>query len=389
MNDIVKTGIAAAALVAGSVAASAQDIAALEARIATLESQQAGQGQVVAAPGVRLTFYGYAKFDAIADNNYDLGITTGAMAGVTDGSLLEGSGSNAHAYESRLGLRGNMDTDMGELKFVLEGDFFGNGGGSFRLRHAYGEVGSLLAGQTWTNWVPIEGGPGAVQDFNGMAGGSYYRAPQIRYTVRPNDQWRFSVALEEDNAPGTSSRVAFSGFAGYANGPVKLGIGAVSRGLETAGLGDVSGYGMAIGVDYEAWQGGKLHAQYIGGEGITTMLNNIGSSGIEAANPNGRYAFDVDTNGDAIKATAVKVGITQALGQKSDLSLAHGFQRYSDYAGAQDSFTKQVSSTHLTYRYNATKNIMFAGEVAYLEREQFDGKTFDNTRLQGVVKFSF
>ncbi|MDF3608057.1 DcaP family trimeric outer membrane transporter [Paracoccus sp. DMF-8] len=381
--------LAAVALIGGAGMAGAQDLSSLEARIAALENSQPAQGQVSVAPGVKLSFYGYTKLDMISDNNFDLGATTGAMAGVTTGSALEGSGSNAHAYESRLGMRGTIDTDIGEVKFNIEGDFFGSGGGNFRLRHAYGEVGPLLAGQTWTNWVPAEGTVATVQDFNGPAGSSYYRTPQIRYTHRPNDQWRLSLAIEEDYAPGTQTRLAVTGFAGYSNGPLKVGIGAISRGIETTDHGDVTGYGYAIGADYEAWQGGKIHAQYLGGKGITTLLNNAGFSGLEVENPGAKYAFDVDTNGDTIKATTMRFGVTQKIGEKSDISLAHGFQRYDDYAGALGNYTKEVSSSYVTYRYHATKQVMLAAEVSHVEREQFDGTKFDNTRLQGVVKFTF
>lgn len=388
-NGKIRTAgkIATAALIGSTGAVAAQDLSSLEARITALESEQSQKGQVSVAPGVKLSFYGYAKLDVITDNNFDLGATTGGMAGVTAASA-EGSGSNAHAYESRLGVRGTIDSDLGEVKFNIEGDFFGSGGGSFRLRHAYGEIGSLLAGQTWTSWVPAEGGPATVQDFNGLAGSSYYRTPQIRYTYRPNDQWRFAVAIEEDYAPGPATRLALTGFAGYADGPLKIGMGAISREIETAAFGNVTGYGYAIGADYDAWQGGKLHAQYIGGKGITTLLNNAGFSGYEAGAA-GKYAFDIDANGDAIKAKGVKLGVTQKLGEKSDITLAHGFQSYDDYADAAGDYTKKLSSSYLTYRYFATKSVMLAAEASYVEREQFNGESFDNTRLQGVVKFTF
>lgn len=379
------SGMAAVALIGCVGSAAAQDLASLEARIAALESEKEERGQISVAPGVKLSFYGYTKLDLISDNNHDLGHTTGGMAGIT-GTSREGSSSGAHAYESRLGLRGTIDSDLGELKFNIEGDFFGSGGGNFRLRHAYGELGPLLAGQTWTSWVPMEGGP-ATQDFNGPAGGSFYRTPQVRYTFRPNDQWRVGAAIEEDYAPGSATRVAFTAFAGYANGPLKVGMGAISREIETS-HGDVSGYGYAIGADYEAWQGGKLQAQYVGGKGISTLLNNAGFAGHETTAA-GKYAFDVDNNGDAIKAKGVKFGVSQKIGEKSDIALTHGFQRFDDFAGAGGAFTKEISSSYLTYRYFATDALMFAAEVSHLEREQFDGDSFDNTRLQGVIKFTF
>ncbi|WP_156933684.1 DcaP family trimeric outer membrane transporter [Paracoccus sp. J39] len=379
--------LGAAAWIGFSGTAAAQDLRALEARIAALEAEQAAAPGVIANPGVKLTFYGFTKLDVISDNNYDLGNTTGGMAGVNATSLKDRS-TGAHAYESRLGVKGSVDTDIGPLKFNIEGDFYGGGGGTFRLRHAYGEVGPLLAGQTWTNWVPAEGGPGAVQDFNGPAGGSYYRTPQVRFTYKPNENWRFSAAIEEDVAPGSASNLALTGFAGYSTGRLKLGMGVMSRSLETAGNDSVRGLGYAIGADFEAWEGGKLQLQYLGGKGIATALSNSAFAGLEVGAA-GKYAFDIDANGDAIKVNTMKAGVTQKLGEKSDISVAYSFQRYDDYAGADASYTKKLSSAYLTYRYFPTKPLMLAAEVAWGEREQFDGTSFDNTRLQGVVKFTF
>lgn len=386
MKIAAKGGVVAAALVGTAGIAAAQDLSSLEARIAKLEAEKAAAGSVTAAPGVKLSFYGYAKLDVIGDDNYDLGNTSGGMAGITAASVEDG-GTGAHAYESRLGVRGTIDTDIGEVKFNIEGDFFGSGG-AFRLRHAYGEVGPLLAGQTWTTWVPFEGGPAAVQDFNGLAGGSTYRTPQVRFTHKPTDQWRLAVAVEEDVASGSSSNVALTAFAGYSTPKVKVGMGLIARSLETASDDSVHGFGYSIGADIEAWQGGKVHLQYIGGKAITTALNNAGFSGIEVGAA-GRYAFDIDADGNAIKAHAIKAGITQKLGEKSDISIAYGMQRYDDYAGAAANYTKEINSAYITYRYFATKSVMLAAEVGRVEREQFDGTTFDNTRLQGVVKFTF
>lgn len=385
-----KTCVLAAAIVGGStVSAAAQDLASLEARIAALESEKAVAAPVTAGPGVNLSFYGYAKLDLVGDNNYDLGYTTGGMASVGADSIVDG-GSGASAFESRLGVKGSVDTDLGELRFNLEGDFFGapGGSGNFRLRHAYGEIGSVLAGQTWTNWMPFEGAPSTIQDFNGAAGGSNYRVPQLRYTFKPNDQVRLSLALEEDYAPGTQSSLALTAFGGYTSSKVKAGLGLIARTLETNVDDTVHGFGYALGADFEVWEGGKLQLQYVGGKGISTVLNNAGAATIDIAT-GGKFAYDIDANGDAIKAHGLKAGMFHKVNEKSDISLSHGMQRYDDYAGAVPSATKQINSTYLTYRYFASKQVMLAGELSYIEREQFDGASFDNTRLQGVIKFTF
>lgn len=379
--------IVAASLMGATGIASAQDIAALEARIAALEAEKAAAPSMGASEGVKINFYGYTKLNLAADDTYDLGHTTGGMGGVTT-ATIEDRGTNAQAFESRFGVRGSMDTGFGLAKFNIEGDFFGNGGGTFRLRHAYGEVGSLLAGQTWTTWVPFEGAPVNVQDFNGLAGGTSYRAPQVRFTYKPNDQWRLSAAIEEDPAPGTSSNLALTAFAGYSSPKVKVGMGLISRSLETALDDTVNGYGYAIGADVDAWEGGKVQLQYLGGKGITTALGNSGFSGIEVGAA-GKFAFDIDANGDAIKADTFKAGVSQKIGEKSDISLAYGMQRYDSFAGAAANYTKEINSTYLTYRYFPTKNLMLAAEIGRVEREQFDGASFDNTRIQGGVQFTF
>ena len=47
----------------------------------------------------------------------------------------------------------------------MEGDFYSSGD-QFRLRHAYGEIGDLLVGQTWTTFTDVAAAP-ATLDFEG------------------------------------------------------------------------------------------------------------------------------------------------------------------------------------------------------------------------------
>ena len=53
--------------------------------------------------------------------------------------------------QSRLGFRSSTPTPLGELKTIFEFELFGTGVDSgqttFRLRHAWGELGPLGAGQ--------------------------------------------------------------------------------------------------------------------------------------------------------------------------------------------------------------------------------------------------
>jgi hypothetical protein len=62
----------------------------------------------------------------------------------------------------------------------VEGDFFGSGNG-YRLRHAYGEVGSLLVRQTWTTFTDIAAAP-ATLDFEGSVFSFNRRPAMVRWT---------------------------------------------------------------------------------------------------------------------------------------------------------------------------------------------------------------
>ena len=66
------------------------------------------------------------------------------------------------------------------IRIFTEGDFFGQSN-AFRLRHAYGEVGSLLVGQTWTTFTDVAAAP-ATLDFEGSVSSVNRRQAQARWT---------------------------------------------------------------------------------------------------------------------------------------------------------------------------------------------------------------
>ncbi|MFB9146839.1 DcaP family trimeric outer membrane transporter [Halomonas alkalicola] len=144
-----------------------------------------------------LNLYGYAKLDMIYDVDDDLGNAVSRAAISLDGEPSSNGHTTMHAFQSRLGFTTATPAGGSELKTMIEGDFYGGGGGTFRLRHAYGEWNGLLAGQTWTNF----GGFLAMHptvDFTPTPGiGNAARQAQLRYTVDG-----FSIALEDPESLG-------------------------------------------------------------------------------------------------------------------------------------------------------------------------------------------
>jgi hypothetical protein len=106
------------------------------------------------------------------------------------------------ARQSRFNIETRTQTAYGTAKTLIEGDLEGVGGNefasnstTFRLRHAYGELGPLLAGQTWSNFMDVESLP-ETEDFNGPAGQIFIRQGQLRYTYHLAPATRISVAVE-------------------------------------------------------------------------------------------------------------------------------------------------------------------------------------------------
>lgn len=117
----------------------------------------------------------------------------------TDPDVRGDSEAALTASQSRLNFELREDSDLGQFRAFIEGDFAGTGD-SFRLRHAFGQYGQVLAGKTWSTFMDTEASPEEV-DFEGINGRLNARRTQFRYFPEIGQQWRMAVALED---PGVS-----------------------------------------------------------------------------------------------------------------------------------------------------------------------------------------
>jgi hypothetical protein len=90
----------------------------------------------------------------------------------------------ASVRQSRLGFRGYLPTGLGEIKTIFEFELFGTGADAgqttFRLRHAWGELGQFGAGQTWSPFMDPDVFPNSLEYWgpNGMV---FFRNVQVRW----------------------------------------------------------------------------------------------------------------------------------------------------------------------------------------------------------------
>ena len=124
-------------------------------------------------------------------------------------SYADQYGADGHFFagvrQSRLGFKGFMPTSLGELKTIFEFELFGTGVDAgqttFRLRHAWGELGQIGAGQTWSPFMDPDVFPNSIEYWgpNGMV---FFRNVQFRWTPWQKGDSNFMVALER---PGASA----------------------------------------------------------------------------------------------------------------------------------------------------------------------------------------
>jgi hypothetical protein len=90
-------------------------------------------------------------------------------------------------------------TKLGEVRFYLEGDFFGSTSTTPRLRHAYAQAGNFLIGQTFSNFMDPDAFPDTL-DFQGPNGLVNLRNPQVRYGFALNSHTTLYVSAEKPSS---------------------------------------------------------------------------------------------------------------------------------------------------------------------------------------------
>ena len=156
-----------------------------------------------------LDIYGFAMTDA----GYNFGAIDPAWFDVVRPTKLPAFanefGPNGQAYfsvrQTRFGVKSSTPTSYGDLKTIFEFELFGTGVDAgqttFRLRHAWGELGHFGVGQYWSPFMDINVFPNSIEYWgpNGMV---FFRNVQFRWTPIKTDRNTFMIAAERPGASG-------------------------------------------------------------------------------------------------------------------------------------------------------------------------------------------
>lgn len=171
---------------------------------------------VFKVPGTDSTikFYGYVQLDTTVDfggravdiENNDWATILPAVPADDSFAAEKSPQTYLTARTSRFGIQTNTPSKYGNVGLKLEADFNGpsyfqsetyTNSVVFRLRHAYGTMGGLLLGQTWTTFLDLGAAPETV-DFNGPGSLALVRNPMVRYTIPVSPGMTLALALENN-----------------------------------------------------------------------------------------------------------------------------------------------------------------------------------------------
>ena len=158
----------------------------------------------------KLDIYGYVMLDTINDFEQNDPLWFDVVRPVKLPAFKHEFGEDGHWWmgvrQSRFGVKSYTPTKYGELKTIFEYELFGTGVDAgqttFRLRHAWGELGQWGAGQTWSLFMDPDVFPNS-NEYWGPNGMVFFRNVQLRWTPWSTDDGsRFAVAIER---PGASA----------------------------------------------------------------------------------------------------------------------------------------------------------------------------------------
>jgi len=374
--------------------------------------------------GRSFEIYGFAQADYIQDfggrlsPDWDDALRPSKIG--IDGQYGGDGQSSISVKQSRFGVKGTMPTGASSspLSFKFEFDLFGTGADAgqttFRLRHAYGEWGSILAGQTNSLFMDIDVFPNTI-DYWGPAGMVFYRNVQIRWTPYKTELSHFAIAVERPGNDIDSGNIrTIEGLEGVElqnneelpDLTVQYRIGGDWGHFQAAGIlrkvgfeyrvnpGDSwtqnseNGWGINLGSTINTVGKDKVLLQVVYGEGIASYMND---GGMDLA-PNASFDPDstvTDLEAKAVPLTGIMAYYDHYWNEKWSSSIGYSYTEV-DNTNFQDpgAFHKgDYASGNLLYY--PVDNLMVGGELLWGKRTNNDGANDDDIRFQFTVKYNF
>lgn len=364
----------------------------------------AGQANAVSfnAGDYEMSVYGYGRLNASydIDSNQALSTRSGSYDGLANNDDAADGHFGADAFQSRIGV--TTLTPQG-VKINVEGDFRGGGGGTLRLRHAYGEYNGVLMGQTWSNFGSFVGNTSTL-DFDSLPGLAGYQArtAQARYTTGPlsisledpqasflGDDTNVGVDNQKDSMPSITARLEDS-----ADGlSYSAAVLAHQVGYDD-GTDDESAFGFATFVAAKMALTDMITIQ-----GTLSYTDGANSYLYRSGDNFGAASAYVDpANGDVetVSGYGGSLGAGINLGGGRSVNIGYGLVEVdwddaeSDLGAAAVADESETNSAIMAnYQWTPVQNVMMGVEYQFLSRENVSGDDGDANRILFAAQYNF
>jgi hypothetical protein len=373
--------------------------------------------------GRSFEIYGFAQADYIQDiggrldPDWDDAFRPSKIC--FDGACGEDGQASISVKQSRFGVKGTMPTGEGSspLTFKFEFDLFGTGADAgqttFRLRHAYGEWGSILAGQTNSLFMDGDVFPNTI-DYWGPSGMVFYRNVQIRWTPYKTDSSHFSIAIErpgndidsgnlrliegledvdvrnDEELPDLTAQYRFGGDWGHLQfGGIlrKVGYELRSDPADEWTQGSETGWGINVGSVINVLEKDAIRLQVVYGEGIASYMNDGGMDLAPAANFDDATVTDLEA--EAVQLTGVLAYYDHWWSNKWSSSIGYSYNEVDNTNFQDPGAFQKIDYASGNLLYYPGENLMIGGELMWGERTNNDGASEDDVRFQFTVKYNF
>jgi outer membrane murein-binding lipoprotein Lpp len=320
----------------------------------------------------------------------------------------------ASVRQTRFGVKSSTPTRFGDLNTLFEFELFGTGGDAgqttFRLRHAYGELGQFGAGQTWSPFMDIGVFPNTLEYWgpNGMV---FFRNVQVRWMPIRSKKGSVTIAVERPGASGDqgtyAGRIELAGIRPRFNFPDLSGnarivrdwgyvqmagivrkIGWIDASNNPVNLGDsVVGWGVNLTSNLNLSKNNVAKLAFVYGDGIENYMNDAPVDIGIKNNPPGSSA--------PIKGVALPVlGVVSFL----DHTWSESFTSSVGYSlvDIQNSNAQNPSDYHQGHYavanllYHPIPKVTIGGEFQWGRRVNFnDGFNTNDYRMQFSFKYDW
>lgn len=362
--------------------------------------------------------YGFAMLDAGYQVKQDDPKWFDTMRPVKLPSFKDQFAPNGNAYfsvrQSRFGAKSSTPTKYGELKTIFEFELFGTGVDAgqttFRLRHAYGELGHFGAGQYWSAFVDPDVFPN-TNEYWGPNGIAWFRNVQFRWmplkgknsvTIaleRPGASADLGQAADRIELTGVKPRFAMPDLTGnvrfdrswghfQASGVVRnmKWVDNLPDNFDLSGSATGAGVGLTSNLNLGKKDIAKLSFVY--GHGIENYMNDapvdVGIARTNSSNPR------VPIKGVPLPVTGVMAYLDHTWNKRFSSSLGYSMLNITNSDGQTASAFHRGHYASGNLLFYPVDNVMLGGEVIWGRRNNWlDGFHSDDVHIQFSFKYTF